>query len=168
MQWLAPPGRSHFTGSLLLLICALALLIPGGPVASESPPELVLDARAALIIVDLQKSILARPTLEPVDAVAERARRLADGFRQQRLPVVLVRSATQPRGRIQQPHRSSGPPDPARSELLPSLSVQRSDHVIMKEGWSAFSHTDLARYLKRHDVTHVVILGYSTSIAVES
>lgn len=161
-------GR-HPGGRCRGLAFAMALLLPAAPARPETAAAgPALDARTALIVVDLQQSMLSRPTLEPVDSIVARARRVAEAFRRKGLPVVLVRSATQPPGRTRQPHRPGGVADPSRSELLPSLGAQRADHVISKRGWSAFSHTDLARYLRDRRVTQLVILGYSTSIGVES
>ena len=151
------------------VICGMALLLPAVPASPQSrPADPIIDARTALIVVDLQRSVLTRPMLEPVDAVVNKARGLADAFRRNGLPVVMVHSSTQPGGRTQQLHRKSGTVDPARSDLLPSLGMQRSDHIVSKWGWSAFSRTDLSSYLRRHHITQVVILGYSTSIGVES
>lgn len=159
----------QITPLLRVGVWASALLLPSMVARTEAMTSTpTVDARTALIVVDLQKSVLGRPTLERIDAVVARARQLADAFRRKGMPVVLVRSAIQPPGRTEQPHRTNGAVDPARSELLPSLGMQKSDHVISKEGWSAFSHTDLALYLNKRRITQLVILGYSTSIAVES
>lgn len=52
-----------------------------------------LDSNTALVLIDLQHGIVGNPGLAPYPAaeVVERAARLADAFREQGLPVVLVR-----------------------------------------------------------------------------
>ena len=52
-----------------------------------------LDPNTALIIVDLQKCIIGLPVIHPIGDIIERARALADAFRERDLPVVLVNVA---------------------------------------------------------------------------
>ena len=55
-----------------------------------------LDPNTALIIVDLQKGIVGLPLIHPIDGVIERARALADAFRERGLPVVCKRRRKNP------------------------------------------------------------------------
>ncbi|GAA0686654.1 nicotinamidase-related amidase [Dyella sp. SG562] len=125
-----------------------------------------IDANTALILIDLQKGIVAYPTAHPVDAVLRHARELADAFRRHRLPVVLVNVTGGAPGRVEQRAGGERPADWA--ELVPELGVQASDHRVSKQTWGAFAGTDLGSYLRGHGVTQVVIGGVSTSIGVES
>jgi len=125
-----------------------------------------IDARTALILIDLQKGIVAYPTAHPVDAVLKHARELADAFRRHQLPVVLVNVIGGAPGRVEQ--RSGGERPADWAELVPELGVQASDHRVSKKTWGAFASTDLADYLHGLGVTQVVIGGVSTSIGVES
>lgn len=50
-----------------------------------------LDTRTALLVIDLQKGIVALPAAHPAREVVGRAGTLADAFRRHALPVVLVR-----------------------------------------------------------------------------
>ena len=73
-----------------------------------------LDPNTALIIVDLQKGIVGLPVIHPIGDVIERARALADAFRERGLPVVLVNVAGGAPGRTEQPRptvpvRKGGP-----------------------------------------------------------
>jgi nicotinamidase-related amidase len=54
---------------------------------------ITIDQRPALILIDLQKGILALPTLLSQDDIKNRARRLAAAFRASTLPVVRVKLA---------------------------------------------------------------------------
>src|ERR1700691_6707255 len=53
-------------------------------------PLTKLDAAPALVVIDLQKGIIALPTVHPIDEIVSRAAQLARAFRERSLPVVLV------------------------------------------------------------------------------
>jgi len=61
-----------------------------------------LDARTALVLVDLQKGIVGMPTVHAMDGVVKNARALAAAFRRRGLPVVLVNVAGGAPGRAEQ------------------------------------------------------------------
>ncbi|MDX6235929.1 MAG: hypothetical protein QOG10_744 [Kribbellaceae bacterium] len=50
----------------------------------------MIDPRPALVVIDLQKGFMTRPTVHPIDEIVRRAARLAGAFRDKGLPVVLV------------------------------------------------------------------------------
>ena len=52
-----------------------------------------LDAKTALIVVDLQKGIVSLPAVHPMDGVVKHVGALAAAFRRYGLPVVLVNVA---------------------------------------------------------------------------
>ncbi|HEY1609323.1 MAG TPA: isochorismatase family protein [Paraburkholderia sp.] len=126
-----------------------------------------LDTRTALVVIDLQKGLLAFPAVDPLDAVAEKAGALASAFRQHGLPVVLVNVAGVAPGRSEQGHRALQFP-PEFTELLPQLGQQPQDHVVTKHTWGAFPGTGLESWLKSAGVTQIVLAGVATSIGVES
>jgi nicotinamidase-related amidase len=126
-----------------------------------------LDAHTALIVVDLQKGIVALPTAHPVAAVLQHARALAAAFRGHGLPVVLVNVAGGAPGRTEQARRLGELPT-GWADLVPELNRQPQDHAVTKHTWGAFTGTDLAQHLKQQRVTQVVFAGVATSIGVES
>ena len=65
-------------------------------------PVTTLDPRTALIVIDLQKGILALPVAHATGEIVQRASALAFAFRQRALPVVLVNVAGGAKGRTQQ------------------------------------------------------------------
>lgn len=70
-----------------------------------------LDPKTALILIDLQKGIVAYPTVHPIGDVMQHARALADAFRRNRLPVFLSTSPVERRGgRNRRAHPGSFPP----------------------------------------------------------
>ncbi len=126
-----------------------------------------LDAKTALIVIDLQKGIVALPVAHPIAPIVERAVALTTAFRHRGLPVVLVNVAGGAPGRTEQVHSSAQlPADWA--DLIPELDRQPEDHVVTKRTWGAFTNTDLEAHLKSLDVTQVVLAGVATSIGVES
>lgn len=126
-----------------------------------------LDPQTALVVIDLQKGILALPTAHPTGPIVEQACALLEAFRRHRLPVVLVNVAGGAPGRTEQPRHTGGfPADWA--DLVPELNQQPEDHLVTKHTWGAFTNTDLEQYLKSKGATQVVIVGVATSIGVES
>ena len=126
-----------------------------------------LDARTALIVIDLQQGVVALPTAHPTAEVIANAARLASAFRARGLPVVLVNVVGGAPGRADQFRKLEGLP-PQWAELVPQLSAQADDVCISKRTWGAFSQPDLLQALQARAVTQVVIVGISTSIGVES
>jgi nicotinamidase-related amidase len=126
-----------------------------------------LDPKTALIVVDLQKGILARVEAKAMSSVIENAVVLLGAFRKHKLPVVLVNAAGVAPGRNEQPRMPANfPPD--FIELIPELKQQPSDHTVTKRTWGAFTNTDLDAWLKKNGVTQIVVCGVATSAGVES
>jgi nicotinamidase-related amidase len=125
-----------------------------------------LDPMTALIVIDLQKGIVARSGAQAVEGVVARAARLADAFRRHGLPVVLVNVAGMAPGRTEQPRMALNIPD-GWTDLIPELNRQPGDHLVTKYTPGAFTNTDLDRFLKGRGVTQVVVVGVATSNGVE-
>lgn len=126
-----------------------------------------LDPKVALILIDLQKGIVAYPTAHPADKVVRHAGALADAFRRHALPVVLVNAMGGAPGRTEQV-RAHGEFPADWAELVPELNQQPKDHGVTKRTWGAFTNTGLDDHLRKLGVTQVVIAGVATSIGVES
>jgi nicotinamidase-related amidase len=126
-----------------------------------------LDPRTALIVVDLQKGIVAYAAAHSVDAVVQHASALAHTFRSHGLPVVLVNVAGAAPGRTEQAPRLAERP-PGWTDLAPELRQQPEDRTVTKRTWGAFTNTDLEEHLRKLEVTQVVIAGVATSAGVES
>jgi nicotinamidase-related amidase len=125
-----------------------------------------LDPKTALIVIDLQKGIVAFPTAHPIDKVLKLAREMIDAFRRHHLPIVLVNVTGGAPGRAEMTYKGQFPPDFA--DLVPELGQQPEDHTVTKRTWGAFTNTGLDEHLKKLGVTQVVVLGVATSIGVES
>jgi nicotinamidase-related amidase len=126
-----------------------------------------LDARPALLIVDLQKGIVGLSAAHPMADVVSHAARLADAFRSHDLPVVLINVDGGAPGRAEQSRRVTEFPA-GWTDLIPELNRQPGDHLVTKRTWGAFTGTDLETRLKQAGVTQVVIAGVATSAGVES
>lgn len=135
--------------------------------------EIALDKNTALVLIDLQKGILALPVVTPAEQVLSRGIRLADAFRAAGLPVVLVKVAWSPdggdlpAGRTDRPGPSGAPPAEF-SEFPAELAAGAHDIVVTKRHWGAFTGTELDLQLRRRGVKRIVLAGISSSIGVES
>lgn len=134
--------------------------------------DLSLDAQTALVLIDLQKGILALPTAKPADEVLRQGIRLAEAFRARELPVVLVKVAWSadggdlPSTDVDRPGPAAAPPA-AFSEIPPELAAL-GDVVVTKRHWGAFTGTELDLQLRRRGIHRIVLAGISTSAGVES
>ncbi|MFB7306068.1 isochorismatase family protein [Streptomyces sp. NPDC056192] len=126
-----------------------------------------LDPKTALLVVDLQKGIVALPTAHPAADVIANSATLADAFRAKGLPVVLVRVTGGAPGRTEGAQRS-GQPAADWADIVPEIGPREGDIVVTKQQWGAFYGTDLDLQLRRRGVTQVVVTGIATSIGVES
>jgi nicotinamidase-related amidase len=132
-----------------------------------------LDAKStALVLIDLQKGVLARPVAPHSAAVVyERSMQTAQRFRSAGAIVVRVRVsfshdfADAVRLPVDQPTQfASLPPDWDEFPEPP----QSSDLVITKRQWGAFYGTELDLQLRRRGVRCIVLGGIATNIGVES
>ena len=135
-----------------------------------------LDPRtSALILIDLQKGVLDRPT-EPRSAADTLAagKALAQRFRAASAKVVQVRVAfaedfadalSQP---VDAPSPLRGRALPADwSELAEGLAAPGDIHIVKRQ-WGAFHGTELDLQLRRREISTVVIGGVATNFGVES
>ena len=128
----------------------------------------------ALIVIDLQKGIVARQAAPHSSAdVVQRAARLANSFREKRLPVVLVHVAFAPdrADALKQPVDSPNPatkPPADWSDFVPEIGPHDGDIIITKRQWGAFYGTDLDLQLRRRGVKTIVLCGIATNFGVES
>ncbi|MGF6771520.1 nicotinamidase-related amidase [Paraburkholderia sp. GAS199] len=130
-------------------------------------PLTTLDAKTALVVIDLQQGIVALPTAHPTSDVVKRSATLLDAFRSRGLPVVLVNVAGGAPGRAEQA-RPAGNFPAEFTVLVPELKQQPSDHLVTKHTWGAFTNTDLEAHLRKEGVTQIVLVGVATSIGIES
>ena len=134
-----------------------------------------LDQTTALVLIDLQQGIVASPAAAPLSGaeVVGRAVRLADAFRAQGAPVVLVRVSFAPDfsdvvpGRTEQAGMGGVPPE-GWDVIVDELSGHPGDIRVTKRNWGAFHGTDLDVQLRRRGITQIVLAGIATSIGVES
>ena len=130
-------------------------------------PLTTFDKTAALIVIDLQKGILALPTVHPASEITNRAAQLARAFRERGLPVVLVNVTAAAPGRTDAGPRKF-PLSDDWTDLAPELDQQPGDYVISKQRRGAFIGTNLDATLRKRGITQVFLAGISTSAGVES
>jgi len=125
-----------------------------------------IDEVCALIVIDMQKGIVALPTVHPVAEITERIAQLAHAFREHALPVVLVNVAGGAPGRVDSKFNFSPPAN--WTELIPELDQQPSDYTLTKLQVGAFYGTALEQILRRRGVTQVLVVGIATGSGVEA
>jgi nicotinamidase-related amidase len=132
-----------------------------------------LDAKTtALVLIDLQKGILARSVApHPAAAVYERSMRLAQRCRASGALVVRVRVsfsadlADALRLPVDEPTDYAALPRDWDEFPEPPPA---SDLIITKHQWGAFYGTELDLQLRRRGIRCVILGGISTNIGVES
>ena len=139
--------------------------------------SLTLEAsRTALVLIDLQKGILAQPLAPHAAAdVLKNAVALATACTEAGALIVPVNVAFSPGNadRLMQPVDTpaaipAGGPPPGWSDLAPEIAALPAPFRITKRQWSAFYGTELDLQLRRRGITTIVLGGVSTNFGVES
>ena len=129
-----------------------------------------LDKNTALVLIDLQKSIVSLTLAHPVKDVLERASGLVAAFREAQRPIVIVN--VNPSGSLASKVRKDAR-QPVASfkedwlEITPEIQTRETDIFITKRTWNAFFETDLHQVLQSRNITGIVLAGISASIGVE-
>ena len=134
-----------------------------------------LDQNTALVVIDLQHGIIGSPGLAPLSGaeVLGNSVKLAEAFRAQGAPVVLVRVSFAPDFSDAVPGRTEnsgmgGLPPEGWDVIVDELAGNPGDILITKRNWGAFHGTGLDVQLRRRGITQIVLTGIATSIGVES
>ncbi len=136
-------------------------------------PITAIDPKCALVVIDIQKGIVALPAAHPVDDVVANVVKLTDAFRAKNLPVALVHVGwSADRGDALKARTQTPPPGalpPGFTDFVAALRADpERDIFIKKRQWGAFYGTELDLQLRRRGVTNIVLCGVATSIGVES
>ena len=129
-------------------------------------PITQLDPAMALVVIDMQKGIVALPLAHPIQPVIGNVAALTRAFRARGLPVILVNVTGRAPGRTEASFNFSPPSDWA--ELIPELEQQASDFTVTKMNIGAFYGTALERILRRDGITQVMLAGVATGSGVEA
>ena len=137
--------------------------------------EITIDkSKTALVVIDLQKGIAGRPTAPyGSEVVIKNSSAIADAFRNDGMPVFLVRVTPSSDGKdALHPTTDaalwSQVPQPDWAEIVPEMGPKPGDFVIIKHQWGAFYGTELDLEFRRRGITTIVLCGISTNIGVES
>jgi len=129
-----------------------------------------LDKQTALVLIDLQNSILQMQLAHDIDEVLSNANELIDAFHEKRLPVVLVNVNTNGAKWVQaRKDAAPRPPvtDPKMWQIADVIHAEDQDIRITKHTWNAFFETALHEELQQRGVTGIVLGGVASSIGVE-
>jgi nicotinamidase-related amidase len=137
--------------------------------------DLLIDkSKTALVAIDLQKGIVGRPTVPyTTGAVVANAAALAAAFRENAMPVFLVRVKPSADWKdVLRPTADAGwpahTPPPDWAEIVPEMGPKPGDFTITKRQWGAFYGTDLDLQLRRRGIAAIVLCGIATEFGVES
>jgi len=137
-----------------ILFKAGEIIKPPSQILSKTMPITKLDPTAALVVINLQKGIAATPTAHRMSEIINRSAQLAQEFRRQGLPVVLVNVTGVAPGRTDSSPRTLNFPDDW-TKPVPELAQQASDRFVSKQRVGAFAGTDLYEYLCGRNVTQI-------------
>jgi nicotinamidase-related amidase len=128
-----------------------------------------LDKNTALVLIDLQNSVVTMPVAHSVKDILNNVNVLIEAFRKKDLSVVVVN--VNPSGAWTKPRKevkpTSLPDNDTWYKISNELNTNENDIRITKHTWNAFFETSLNDELKKRNVTGIVIAGISTSIGVE-
>lgn len=140
-------------------------------------PLQLVPSKTALVVIDLQKPIVARQCAPlPASEVVKASARLADTFRAAGAFVVLVHVDTRDGKDILRPVAddpmrsmfSGGQLPPDFSQFVPEMGPKPTDHIVTKHNWGAFHGTDLDLQLRRRGIDTIVLCGIATNFGVET
>ncbi|NCD71168.1 isochorismatase family protein [Mucilaginibacter agri] len=140
-----------------------------------------IDAKTALVLIDLQKGITGMPTAHPIQPIIEKSAELVAAFRSKNLPIVIVNvnplgakwtqtrveASTAPKGEEAIAQARAMMEQNGFFDIIPEIKTEGSDLFITKNTWNAFFNTPLHDSLQRLGVTGIVLAGVATSIGVE-
>ena len=131
-------------------------------------------ATTALVLIDLQKGIVAAPTVpHAAPDVIARAVRLSAACHAKGIPVFLVRVDPGPGG-VLFPKPAVDLPRPAMAygpdfaDIVPDLTAELADAIITKHQPNAFYGTDLEIQLRRRSIRTIILGGIATNVGVEA
>jgi nicotinamidase-related amidase len=129
-------------------------------------------SRTAILAVDMVRDMFAREELgRQRSSIVEAINRLIDSARRAGDHVVWIRQEHAPdlsdaplEFRRRDSHIAiAGTPG---AELLPELDISPRDHVVIKKRYSGFFETDLDEYLRRAQITKLVVGGVMTHACI--
>ena len=116
------------------------------------------QAKRALIVIDVQNEYVTgnlRIEYPPIEQSMANIGRAMDAATAAGIPVVVIQHLL-PEGA---PIFASGSHN---AELHPLVAERPRDHFIQKQKASSFAGTDLAAYLKQHEIDTLSVIGYMT------
>jgi nicotinamidase-related amidase len=130
----------------------------------------VLDKNTALVLIDLQNSVVSVQTKPySIEDVLKNVNDLIAAFRKKQLPIVFVN--VKPGGTWMKARKEAKippfPDDENAYKISDKINADKNDIYITKHTWNAFFETELNNELEKKSITNIVLGGISTSIGVE-
>lgn len=120
--------------------------------------------KTALLIIDVQNDYFPQGKAELVNSTdaALNIKRLLEHFRGKLMPVIHVQHISV------RPGSSFFLPGTHGAEFHETVTPQDNEKVIIKNYPNSFRNTDLNEYLKRNQITSLVITGMMTHMCVDT
>jgi nicotinamidase-related amidase len=120
--------------------------------------------KTALIIIDIQNDYFDGGAMPLVgsDAASSKTRLILDSFREASLPIIHIQHiATRPTATFFLPNTVG-------VEINDRVKPLKSEKIIVKHYPNSFRETELLDYLKKEDITDLVICGMMTHMCVDA
>lgn len=118
----------------------------------------------ALLIIDIQNDYFPGGKAELVnpELALEQTANILRQFREKQLPVIHVQHINVREG------ASFFLPDSDGAKIHERLSPQRGEHLVVKNFPNSFYKTDLARLVREHHISELVVCGMMTHMCIDT
>lgn len=130
--------------------------------------------KTALIVIDLQKGVLAMPCVpHSAQVVVENSAKLMEAFQKEGSFIAVVHVPRPDESSLNPILDDSEGASPADfpldwDEIVPEIQKYDSHHIVQKRQWGAFYGTDLDAQLRRRGIDTLILCGVSTAYGVDT
>lgn len=122
-----------------------------------------MEGKTALLIIDIQNDYFKNGDMELVRAeeAAQNAAILLSAFREKKLPILFVQHIASEQASFFRPNTEG-------VEINKSITPKAEEPIFKKNYPNSFRETELLSYLKKHNISKLVICGMMTHMCVDT
>ena len=130
----------------------------------QKTKEISENNKTALIIIDIQNDYFPGGTMELVsaDEAASKATHMLSYFRRKEMPVIHVQHIAVQEG------ATFFLPTTKGAEIHKSVTPLKTEKVITKNFPNSFRDTELLDYLKKNNISKLILCGMMTDVCIDS
>ncbi|PKH66177.1 cysteine hydrolase [Flavobacterium sp. ALD4] len=130
----------------------------------QKTKEISENNKTALIIIDIQNDYFPGGTMELVsaDEAASKAAHMLSYFRRKEMPVIHVQHIAVQEG------ATFFLPTTKGAEIHKSVTPLKTEKVITKNFPNSFRDTELLDYLKKNNISKLILCGMMTDVCIDS